>query len=167
MTVLRHLPLLVIAALVLGCGGGNEAGGHAQGSEPPPAAQVTPRLDGVYTAEMGGVTYMMRFFRDGQVMNTAALTRDATPDAKGKARVDLRGLLVPSTPTGGNSTVMRSPVHLSCDSVLFTTRNARTEIDYRGLMLGWDSIRFHKYSHLNGNAVTLTFRFQPDPLRAQ
>ncbi|MBV6406224.1 MAG: hypothetical protein IT228_05525 [Flavobacteriales bacterium] len=168
----RPIPLALLAAVLLfACTSGNDAG------DPPPAPAApgtvtqgpadpgaTPlpegivRTDGVYNATMGGVAYVMRFFPDGHVMNTAGMVSD---------RAGLKPLLVPSTPTDGRSSVHRSPVLIKGDSVLFVTQGMKGEIAYFGLRLGTDSIRFRKYSHINGREATLTYFFEADSSAAQ
>ena len=170
MRIHRLLPLLLSASLLAACNGddpapeGTAEGSTEQQAPPAPAVTLTPlpeatvRVDGVYRARLGGVGYMMRFFPEGYVMHTAGMAKDAD---------GLKVLLVPSTPTGGNSAVHRSAVRLAGDSVLFTTHGMKGEIDYQGLRLGTDSIRFRKYSHINGRDVTVTYFFEPDALSAQ
>ncbi len=131
---------------------------HTEASAPPPLPEGIVRTDGVYAATMGGVGYVMRFFPDGFVMNTAGMAND---------RDGLKPLLVPTTPTGGNSSVHRSPVLVKGDSVLFVTQGMKGNIAYFGLRLGTDSIRFRKYSHINGSEATLTYFFEVDGSAAQ
>lgn len=166
----RHLLVPILsAALLIACGDDGpgpdeQASGTLEQPARPAAPALTPlpegalRVDGVYRARLGGVGYVMRFFPEGYVMNTAAMAKEAD---------GLKTLLVPSTPVDGNSAVHRSAVRIEGDSVLFTTRSQKGEIDYQGLRLGTDSIRFRKYSHINGRDVTVTYFFEPDGLSAQ
>jgi len=170
---MRSHPLFVpilSAILLAACGSDappptEQVGGSVeQPARPAPTAALTPlpegalHVDGVYHAKLGGVAYVMRFFPEGYVMNTAGMAKDAD---------GLKTLLVPSTPVDGNSAVHRSAVRINGDSVLFTTHGMKGEIDYQGLRLGTDSIRFRKYSHINGRDVTVTYFFEPDALSAQ
>lgn len=172
MPINRPIPLLLSLSLLVACTGDDTTttepttGTETQQAVPPaaPAEALAPlpegslRVDGVYRARLGGVGYVMRFYPEGFVMNTAGMAKEAD---------GLKDLLVPSTPTGGNSAVHRSAVRVQGDSVLFTTRGMKGEIDYQGLRLGTDSIRFRKYSHINGRDVTLTYFFEPDGSSAQ
>lgn len=160
---------ILSATLLAACGDdGPGPEEQAPGTMEQPTQPATPALtplpegalhvDGVYRAKLGGVGYVMRFFPEGYVMNTAGMAKDAD---------GLKNLLVPSTPVDGNSAVHRSAVRINGDSVLFTTHSMKGEIDYHGLRLGTDSIRFRKYSHINGRDVTVTYFFEPDALPAQ
>ncbi len=158
------LPLFAVA-LIAGC----------DQAEPPPAATtdtgkaatpagaaLTPltstalRFDGAYRHTQGNMHNILRFFPEG---NVVLITGTDTTTLQRR----LRARLLQDTPTNGALGLHNVPVLQRNDSLLFVTRPMKGEIDYSGVVLGPDSIRFLKHSHINGKRAILTYLFEADP----
>ncbi|MBK8341735.1 MAG: hypothetical protein IPK99_17960 [Flavobacteriales bacterium] len=118
---------------------------------PVPLVEGFLRTDGVYRATMGQLVYYIRFFPEGRAMLIGGLADD---------KQDLREALEPSTPTGGTSIVHNVPVRVQGDSIFFVTQAMKGAIDYAGMRHGTDSLTFRKYSHVTGNQVITSYRFE-------
>ena len=118
---------------------------------PIPLPEGFLRTDGVYRSSMGKLVYFIRFFPEGRAMLIGGLTDSPQ---------DLREALQPPTPTGGTPLVHQVPVTVRGDSIFFVTPAMRGDIDYAGMRHGTDSVTFRKYSHVTGNQVIASYRFE-------
>jgi len=100
---------------------------------------------------MGQLVYFIRFFPEGRAMLIGGLSDD---------KQDLREGLQPATPTGGTSIVHNVPVTVRGDSIFFVTQAMKGAIDYAGIRHSTDSVTFRKYSHVTGNQVIASYRFE-------
>lgn len=134
---------------------------------PPPGTDITGtvlvpltntplRYDGFYRTSIGTTHYGLRFFPEGNVV--LANGNDTTPDLS-----QLRSFLRNDTRNGLRPGLYNVPVIQNGDSLYFVTPTDRGNIDYRGIALGPDSLRFFKYSHINGQRAIGTYTFQKDP----
>jgi hypothetical protein len=120
---------------------------------PSPFEGLPIRYDGYYREQRNEAVYLMRFFPEGRIVMI-----------NGTADVDsiLPGFLVRGTkgdPAMGLYNVMPRVVG---DSIFFTTRPEKGEIDYAGAMVNNELARFKRYSHINGDRQLKEYRFQPD-----
>lgn len=115
------------------------------------------RFDGVYRYQPPGtkLNYLMRFFPEGNVVLVNG------PDTTPRASL-LRLRLVQNAPQSPNEGLYNVSVVHRNDSLLWVTYGTKGSIDYAGVMLGADSVRFNKYSHVNGRSGTMTLLFEPD-----
>lgn len=111
-----------------------------------------PRYDGHYEEDLGDVVYFMRFFPDGRavLINGTKNVADTLPSF---LRAD-----APGDPTMGWYNV---PVRREGDSLFLTTRAEKGELDYRGAVVNDTTVRFERYSHINGNRAVKTYFFRP------
>lgn len=154
--LLALIALALVALLVARMRGG---GSVAPGTDPNVQAGPSPfdglpmRYDGHYREQRNEAVYLMRFFPEGRIVMI-----------NGTADVDstLAGFLVRETqgnPAIGLYNVMPRVVG---DSIFFTTRPEKGEIDYAGAFEGKELVRFKRYSHITGARQLMEYEFRPD-----
>lgn len=112
------------------------------------------RFDGYYMEQRGKLLYMVRFFPEGK-----AVLVNGTDDLLG----ELPALLVPDAtgdPTMGYYNV---PVQLRNDSLFFTTTPEKGTIDYSGIVVDNERVRFLRTSNINGSEQVKEYLFMQDP----
>ena len=169
MTMRKTLLPLLLPLLVAACTGGShdEPGGSvsptAVGAEAgtevlQPLTGSGLRFDGVYDfKDQGDIHYFMRFFERGNVALVAG--KQSPGDA-----TDISSYLTINAKSGTNS-VHNVPVARRNDSLFFDTMAPRGAINYAGVVLGGDSVRFEKVSKVTGRRATVTYVFEPDSLK--
>ncbi len=120
---------------------------------PSPFEGLPIRYDGHYREQRNEAVYLMRFFPEGRIVLV-----------NGTADVDstLPGFLVRETkgnPAIGLYNVMPRVVG---DSIFFTTRPEKGEIDYAGALVNSELVRFKRYSHITGARQLMEYEFRPD-----
>ncbi|MEO8589842.1 MAG: hypothetical protein ABI432_10765 [Flavobacteriales bacterium] len=131
-----------------------------QGTRAVPAPIMGPfrglpiRFDGYYRMDHGDVIRLMRFFEPGNVVLING-TRDMEKDLPLFLVRDTKG-----DPARGLHNV---PVNVVGDSLLFTVRPEKGEIDFHGKAMSGSLLRFLRYSHINGDRLMLEYIFYPDP----
>jgi hypothetical protein len=120
---------------------------------PSPFEGLPIRYDGHYREQRSEALYLMRFFPEGRIVMI-----------NGTADVDsiLHKFLVPETkgdPALGLYNVMPRVVG---DSIFFTTRPEKGEIDYAGAFEGNELVRFKRYSHITGVRQLMEYEFRAD-----
>ena len=112
------------------------------------------RTDGYYREDVGGLVYMIRFFPEGNavLINGSAQVADSLPP-----------LLTPNAI--GNSAMgwYNVPVTYEQDSLFLVTRPERGNIDYRGNVTNDSTLRFERYSHINGDRRIKEYIFRAEP----
>jgi hypothetical protein len=124
-----------------------------------PGARFTPltgsglRFDGYYRTEISQQVYLMRFFERGNVVlvNGPQSNEESLPPY---LRADAESF--PERGIHNVSVVQRN------DSILFRTFPSKGEISYGGVLLGGDTLRLLKHSHINGRKALLDHVFVPD-----
>lgn len=112
------------------------------------------RFDGYYMEQRGKLVYLLRFFPEGR-----AVLVNGTDDLLGQ----LPALLVRDAkgdPTMGYYNV---PVLLRNDSMFFTTTPEKGTIDYRGMVVDTERVRFLRHSNINGTEQVKEYLFTQDP----
>lgn len=111
------------------------------------------RYDGFYREDVGGLVYMIRFFREGNVVliNGAALVADSLPPLLTRTAI--------GNPAMGWYNV---PAQFVNDSIFLVTTPERGNIDYRGNMVNDSTLRFERYSHINGDRRIKEYFFKAD-----
>jgi len=132
-------------------------------SPPPQESAVLPegmlagsglRFDGYYMEQRGKLLYLVRFFPEGK-----AVLVNGTDDLIG----ELPALLVRDAkgdPTMGYYNV---PVQLRNDSLFFTTTPEKGTIDYSGIVVDKERVRFLRKSNINGSEQVKEYLFTQDP----
>lgn len=159
--------LLMLLLSMAACTNGGDPGSAADrdpGAQP--AAEIKPaltslantslRFNGVYHNAQGRHHYFLRFFPEGNVVLING------PDTSSGQSL-LRGLLKADTPNDPVQGIHNVPVEQRNDSLFFVTRPMRGEIDYSGVVIQGDSVRFLRYSHINGKRFLYTYAFEADP----
>lgn len=112
------------------------------------------RFDGYYMEQRGKLLYLVRFFPEGK-----AVLVNGTDDLLG----ELPALLVRDAkgdPTMGYYNV---PVQLRNDSLFFTTTPEKGTIDYSGIVVDKERVRFLRKSNINGSEQLKEYLFAQDP----
>jgi hypothetical protein len=123
-----------------------------------PAGPVTGlplRFDGHYRTESGDVIRLMRYFPEGRVVVING-TREM--------EADLPKFLIRETKGDPAMGLHNVPVIVKGDSLLFTVHPEKGDIDFRGKPSSGSSLRFERYSHINGHREQMEYFFQPDSL---
>ncbi|MEZ4757066.1 MAG: hypothetical protein R2817_09580 [Flavobacteriales bacterium] len=125
---------------------------------PSPFENLPIRYDGHYREQRSEAVYLMRFFPEGRIVMI-----------NGTADVDstLADFLVRDTkgnPAIGLYNVMPRVVG---DSLFFTTRPEKGEIDYAGAFEGNELVRFKRYSHITGARQLMEYEFRADEASEQ
>lgn len=156
---LSDLPCILLVIGLAGCGGDQaveqQPAGDVYRRDLTPLTNTALRFDGCYHFAQGRNHYLLRFFPEGNVVLIAGT--DSMPDQR-NLRVYLRRDALNNTMDG----LHNAPVIQQDDSLYFVTPTERGNIDYRGKILGADSVRFYKYSHITGSQLYNTYRFEPD-----
>ncbi len=116
------------------------------------------RFDGTYkmTDAGGKNAQYMRFYPEG---NVTLITGAETPGG-----IDLRGFMAQDTPNNGPNEVRNSLIEVRGDSLLFTTKSMKGEIDYKGTIsaAGKNKLSFLKHSRINGRKGRFEYTFVAD-----
>jgi hypothetical protein len=125
---------------------------------PSPFDGLPIRYDGHYREQRKEAVYLMRFFPEGRIVMI-----------NGTADVDstLADFLVRDTkgnPAIGLYNVMPRVVG---DSIFFTTRPEKGEIDYAGAFEGNGLVRFKRHSHITGARQLMEYEFRADEASKQ
>ncbi len=119
-----------------------------------PLPNTVVRTDGYYREDVGGLVYMIRFFREGNavLINGSAQIADSLPP-----------LLTPNAVGNTEMGWYNVPVSYEGDSIFLVTKPVRGNIDYRGNVTNDSTIRFERYSHINGDRRIKEYFFRTDP----
>ena len=114
------------------------------------------KFDGVYRAEMDRTVYYMRYYPEGNVTLIAGFSEE-------ESTVPFKDLMAQDSPPGINN-IHNTLVDLRGDSLIFTTKFFKGEIDYRGARVDGDpdKLRFLKHSRINGKKAIIEYEFVPD-----
>lgn len=115
------------------------------------------RFDGTYKmSDTHATVQYMRFYPEGNV------TLISGGEKSGGFK--LKDLMAQDTPNGGNANVRNSLVKVSGDSLFFTTKFFKGEIDYKGTFMEGDkeTLSFLKHSHINGRKGRFDYTFEAD-----
>lgn len=156
--ILRSVLVLFIIVLVaalawryLGPKGDTGAGTTQEsGTE---LASLPLRFNGHYRTDNGEVIRLMRFFPEGNVV----LINGTKDVEKG-----LHQYLVKETRGNPGMGLHNVPVTVRADSLFFTVRPERGEIDFAGKVMTSTLLRFERYSHINGKRDLFEYIFYPD-----
>ncbi|MBK9177303.1 MAG: hypothetical protein IPM46_13415 [Flavobacteriales bacterium] len=125
---------------------------------PSPFEGMGIRYDGHYRHEAGGLRYLLRFYPEGRVVTVngtkeveATLPKFLTRDTQGNPSMGLYNV----------------PVEVRSDSLFFITRPMKGEISYRGKVTSDRTVRFIRYSHINGKTFDFVYTFRSDEEEAQ
>lgn len=128
----------------------------AHPARPGPFTGTGLRMDGYYMATNGGVSYLVRFFPQGNAVLINGM---------GGSVGDLPAKLVADAQPDPIIGYYNVPVDVVGDSMFFTTTPRRGEIDYRGAAVHPDTLRFHRHSRITGRKEVMDYRFVPDRLQ--
>lgn len=125
---------------------------------PSPFEGMGIRYDGHYRHETGGLRYLLRFYPEGRVVTVngtkeveATLPKFLTRDTQGNPSMGLYNV----------------PVEVRNDSLFFITRPMKGEISYGGKVTSDRTVRFIRYSHINGKTFDFVYTFRSDEEEAQ
>ena len=98
----------------------------------------------------------MRFYPEG---NVTLISGRETPDG-----VQLKTFMAQDTPNNGEAHVRNSLVEIKGDSLFFTTKSLKGEIDYKGTFAtpNKDKLSFFKHSRINGRTGQFEYTFVAD-----
>lgn len=153
---MQRSALFVLLVLLL-CTGCSSTGGN--GTVPAPEEKRNSildlglRFDGYYREVRGEVRYLIRFFPTGR-----AVLVNGTKDLE----AELPKFLQPQTQGNPAMGLYNVPVEIRGDSMFFMTRPEKGEISYRGKVMNASTVRFHRYSHINGGSQDMEYIFYPD-----
>jgi hypothetical protein len=156
-TLLLALIAMALVALLVGRISKGTAppapGQPVAGDGPSPFEGLPIRYDGHYREQRNEAVYLMRFFPEGRIVMI-----------NGTADVDsiLHKFLVRGTkgdPAMGLYNVLPRVVG---DSIFFTNRPEKGEIDYAGAFDGNELVRFNRYSHITGARQLMEYEFRAD-----
>jgi hypothetical protein len=159
--LLALIALALVALLVARFKGGTAVAPTTDGAAPnapSPFDELPIRYDGHYREQRNEAVYLMRFFPEGRIVMI-----------NGTADVDstLADFLVRDTkgnPAIGLYNVMPRVVG---DSIFFTTRPEKGEIDYAGAFVGKELVRFKRHSHITGARQLMEYEFRADEASKQ
>lgn len=117
---------------------------------------IPVRFDGYYMERVDQLCYLVRFFPEGRAVLVNG-TEDLLPQLPSVLVRDAKG-----DPVIGHYNV---PVTIKGDSMFFTTRPEKGTIDYSGIAVNADQVRFLRHSHINGARHIKVYDFQPDALQ--
>lgn len=160
---LKTILIVLIAALALfvaygmwkktGTGADRPPVGADGITVPSPFDGMGIRYDGHYRHEEGGLRYLLRFFPEGRVV-----TVNGTKDVE----ASLPKFLTRDTQGNPSMGLYNVPVQVKGDSLFFVTRPMKGEISYRGKVTSDRTVRFIRYSHINGKTFDFTYAFRSD-----
>jgi hypothetical protein len=131
-----------------------------EGAEPGAAVAVTGpfegmplRFDGYYRNQLGDLIYLIRFFPEGRVVSVNGTTQ---------VEKDLPQYLIPETKGNPTLGLYNVPVTIEGDSLMYTTRPEKGEIEYRGTVVSNSMVRLLRHSHITGTKQVMEYIFYPD-----
>jgi hypothetical protein len=120
---------------------------------PEPFKGMPIRYNGYYKNQRNEAIYLIRFFPEGRVVLINGTT---------EVEKDLPAFLIRETkgnPAIGLHNVM---TRVEGDSIFFTTRPEKGEIDYSGKVMDGSMVHFKRYSHITGARQLMEYIFHPD-----
>jgi hypothetical protein len=166
LALMVFIALMTIVLTVLMLRGGDRRDRVAVDPQTTPDAPQGPldalglRYDGYYRNAHGSILYLVRFFPEGR-----AVLANGSKDVEDRLVPMLKRDAI-GDPDVGHYNV---PVHVSGDSLFFTTTPRRGTIDYSGRALNPDSLVLLRSSNITGTKELKLYVFQRDgaPLPAE
>ena len=154
---MKAIGAIAVALLWVSCAG--DTAPHEIVDEPiselsVPAHNAMSRTDGYYREDVSGLVYLIRFFPEGNavLINGSAQIADSLPP-----------LLTPNAVGNTEMGWYNVPVIYARDSICLVTKPERGNIDYRGNVTNDSTLRFERYSHINGDRRIKEYFFRADP----
>lgn len=155
------IAIIAVAAITLLIGQFNKPTNNVNGNSTPAPEQAvtgpfldTPlRFDGYYRNQVGDLIYLIRFFPEGRVVSVNGTTQ---------VEKDLPKYLVKETKGNPALGLYNVPVSVVGDSLMYTTRPEKGEIEYRGVVVSGSMVRLLRHSHITGTKQVMEYIFYPD-----
>lgn len=147
------IALLAMALIVRGLMQQEPVGTAPVVVTPEPFKGMPIQFNGYYRDQRNEAIYLIRFFPEGRVVLINGTT---------EVEKDLPAFLIRETkgnPAIGLHNVM---TQVKGDSIFFTTRPEKGEIDYSGKVMSGSLVRFNRYSHITGARQVMEYIFHPD-----
>ncbi|MCB0769778.1 MAG: hypothetical protein KDC00_05165 [Flavobacteriales bacterium] len=166
---MKNLKFVLIAIIALACLA-LVIGRSMNPSTSGPADQALPvtvtgpfegmpiRFDGYYRNQLGDLIYLIRFFPEGRVVSVNGTTQ---------VEKDLPQYLIPETKGNPTLGLYNVPVTVEGDSLMYTTRPEKGEIEYRGTVVSNSMVRLLRHSHITGTKQVMEYIFYPDETPSQ
>ena len=120
---------------------------------PSPFDGLGLRYDGYYKSNRGSIFYLVRFFPEGRAVLINGM-KDMEKQLPLFLTRDTQG-----NPDMGLYNIMAD---VRGDSIFFTTKPLKGEIDYSGKLMDPGMLRLHRHSHINGMQYDMEYRFMQD-----
>ena len=160
------IAIIAVASLALLIGKFYRPAGseNANGTLAPEQAVTGPfvdtplRFDGYYRNQIGDLIYLIRFFPEGRVVSVNGTTQ---------VEKDLPQYLVKETKGNPTLGLYNVPVSMEGDSLMYTTRPEKGEIEYRGVVVSGSMVRLLRHSHITGTKQVMEYIFYPDEVASE